>query len=196
MEALIPRPRTIEDDEALELARGCVLEHGPGVSLSVLSRAIGLSPPGLIKRFGSRDKLVFRALLPREPPRWRMTLDADPGPDPHRVLTDVLEELCANFEDVGPALAALRMGPVDPTTVFPPDAPGPSLLVRAQLVRWLARAGVTQDAEVLADAAIGAAEARGFLSWVGPQWVDPRSHRAWADALARVILQSASGPRG
>jgi len=164
------------------------VEHGPGVTLAVLSRAVGLSPPALLKRFGSKERLLFRALLPRRPPRWAHTLAQPPGPDPKAELARVLVELCEGFEQVGPAFAALRMSAVDVSEVFPRDQPGPSVLVRRQLTDWLERAGATGDVGCRADAAVGAAEARGFLRWVSPQLVDPSTDAAWAEALAALCL--------
>ena len=115
-------------------------------------------------------------------------LAAEPGIEPERVLSEVLLELCESFVEVGPALAALRMSTVQVESVFPIDQPGPSVRVRDQLADWLRRAGVTGDVDALADAAVGAAEARGFLSWVGSQLVNDEPHLAWADRLARTVL--------
>jgi len=188
LERVIARPRTITDERALSLARACIVEHGPGVSLAKLSKAVGLSPPALLKRFGSKERLLFRALLPSGPPAWWQTLAAEPGPDARAVLVDVLTELCDTFVDVGPALAALRMSTVDVDTVFPPDALAPPVRVRRMLATWLSRAGATGDTEALADAMVGAAEARGYLTWVGPQLVEGRSTREWAERMAALGL--------
>jgi len=182
------RPRTIADAEILELARSCIVENGPGVSLSTIAKAVGLSAPALVKRFGSKERLLFRALLPTRPPRWTQALATSPGDDAQRVLAGVLEDLCAEFSEVGPALAALRMSSVDTSEVFPSAAPGPPVLARRQLATWLAQAGVPHAVAPLADAAVGAAEARGLLSWVGPQMVDSRSTAQWAADLSAVLL--------
>jgi AcrR family transcriptional regulator len=182
------RPRSISDVDALALARACIVEHGPGVSLAVLAKAVGLTPPALIRRFGSKERLLFRALLPSTPPRWRDTLLAPPGDEPVGVLTSVLVELCQDFQQVGPALAALRMSPVEVDHVFPPDQAGPAVLVRRAMARWLGEAGCGEPSEILADAVVGAAEARGYLAWIGPQMVDSRSDEDWAHRLATTVL--------
>lgn len=111
MEAWIARPRTVTDADAL--ARAAIVEHGPGVSLATLASASGLSPPALVKRFGFKDEFVFQALLPSTPPRWWAVLAEPPGADAQTVLADVLLELCTSFQEVGPALAALRMSTID-----------------------------------------------------------------------------------
>ena len=103
------------------------------------------------------------------------------------VLTDVLIELCEGFRSVGPAFAALRMSRLDVSEVFPVDTPGPPVVARDLLAAWLRRAGVEAGAEVLADAGVGAAEARGFLLWVGPQMVRG-TDASWASDLAWHLL--------
>lgn len=188
------RPRTVSDAEALSATRACVVEQGPGVSLAVIAARVGLSAPALIKRFGSKEQLLFRALLPPEPPPWRRALARPPGDDPHAELADILAELARGFEAVGPALAALRMSGLDVGAVFPIDRPGPPVLVRALLARWLEGAGERGDCEALADAAVGAAEARGFLAWVGPQMIDDRPIERWAADLVAAVLAHPDEP--
>lgn len=106
----------------------------------------------------------------------------------------MLLELCTTFEEVGPALAALRMSPIAVSRVFPPESESPPLRVRRELARWLDRAGARGDVAVLADTLVGAAEARGFLSWVGSHLVDERSHPQWARDLARETLPAGPLP--
>ena len=186
----------MSDEDALDRARRCIVEHGPGVSLSVLSAAVGLSPPALVKRFGPKEQLVFRALLPAGPPAWLDTLARPPGPDPLGELVGALLELCQEFRAVGPALAALRMSPVAVERVFAEGQPGPAALARRRMARWLAAAGCAHDEDVLADALVGAAEARGFLTWVGPQLLAAGPDEAWARGLAALALRGAgaTGP--
>jgi AcrR family transcriptional regulator len=164
-----------------------LLEHGPDASLATLSRAVGLSPPALLKRFGSKQRLVFRALLPTGPPAWVSLLASPPGEQPAASLVALLCSLAAEFADVGPALAALRMSPTDVDEVFPPGASSPPLRLRARLGDWLGDAGVAH-APVRADALVGAAEARGFLRWVSPALVDDRDDTVWAAELVHAVL--------
>lgn len=184
------RPRTVSDRDALDRARACIVEHGPGVTLSVLSRAIGLSPPALIKRFASKEQLVFRALLPDGPPVWTAALA---GPLDEKTLASALRQMCAEFRQVGPALAALRMSPMAVSERFPPGGVGPAAAARRQMAAWLATSG-HRDCDVKADLLVGAAEARGFLTWVGPQMLETPgstdSDEAWSEQLAAFALQA------
>ncbi len=183
--------RTITDAQILAHARRCFVDRGPAVSLAVIGKAVGLTPAGLIKRFGSKERLLFAAMLPPQPPGWLGTLSCAPPADVAAALVRVLGQLAREFEAVGPALAVLRMSEVSVGEVFAKGQPGPSLVARRLLARWLAQAGVKGDPAALADAAIGAAEARGFLTWIGPQMVADTSEHDWATALARVVLDGA-----
>ena len=45
------RPRQFSDDELLQTARRCFLEHGPGVSTGLIAEELGVSQAALFKRF-------------------------------------------------------------------------------------------------------------------------------------------------
>ena len=188
------RPQTVTDTEILEVTRALLAEQGPGVSLATIGRALGVSAPALIKRFGSKEELVFRALLPPGPPVWREALERAPGADPRAELISLLGAREAEFFQVAPALAALRMSRIPVERVFPEGRPSPPVLARSLLADWLRRAGVAEPCEVRADALVGAVEARGFLRWVGPHMVGPEPVELWAAALVAVVL--GGGPGG
>jgi len=183
------RPRRVSDVQILEVARRCALEHGPGVSLARIAREVGLSAPAIVQRFGSKDALVFRSLLPDGPPAPTRLLTLPPPADVDvpAVLVELLTELCAEFRQVGPALAAVRMAPVALDGIFPPDAPGPPVRARERLAAWLDAVHDDLPSLALADMLLGAAEARGFFAWVGPQMVSPDDDRAWARDLVAAL---------
>lgn len=166
------------------------------MSLAVIAQALGMSAPGLLKRFGSKEALLSQALLPTGPPAWIARLSAPPGPDPLEDVVAILVEICEDFRQVGPALAALRMSPGGIADTFDPGLPGPPRIARDRLAAWLAHLPVEAPA-VTADLLLGAAEARGFLSWVGPQMVSPQATDAWARQVAqRVLPEVARAGRG
>ena len=80
------RPRTITDEQILGTMRASVLEHGPAVSLDFVAEKLGVTGPALLKRFGSRQKLMIEALKPPEVPTWV---------EHHRALDHLLDGGCA-----------------------------------------------------------------------------------------------------
>lgn len=59
----MPRVKTITDEDALERALEFLMEHGPQqFTLARVGRAVGLSAPTLIQRFGSKQILLERVL--------------------------------------------------------------------------------------------------------------------------------------
>lgn len=184
------RPRTFSDRQILDATLSCVTEHGPGVSLSVIGRRLGVSAGTLVKRFGSKEGLVFQALLPRERPDWAARLQSSASGQGRDVLVQVLVEVCESFDRVGPALAALRMTAHGTAAVFPPGAPGPPVRLRAAVAAHLRHHELVPcDADVAADLLLGVVEARGFLGWVGPQMVaEAPDLRSWVTARVDHVL--------
>ena len=73
------RPRQVSDEEILDIASACFLEHGAGVSTQVIAERLGISQAALFKRFNTKEELLLRALLPPERNELMHWLDAGPG---------------------------------------------------------------------------------------------------------------------
>ena len=83
------RPRTVTDDKILGTARACFLSHGPAISTARIAEAVGLSQAALFKRFGSKQELMLRALMPPSEPAW---LDhVRNGPDSRNIDVQLVE---------------------------------------------------------------------------------------------------------
>jgi len=103
------RPRQFTDRELLDAARDVFLEHGPGVSTTLIAEAAGVSQATLFKRFGTKKALMVRALLPnQEGPHFQVLL----APPDHRPIPEQLEEkglhILAFFNHMQPCIAMLR----------------------------------------------------------------------------------------
>ncbi|HEY9182138.1 MAG TPA: helix-turn-helix domain-containing protein, partial [Gammaproteobacteria bacterium] len=72
------RPRQVSDEAILEAARACLLRDGPGVAIARIAEEVGISAPAVLKRFGTKEQLVTRALLSEAPPN--LSSGPDPGP--------------------------------------------------------------------------------------------------------------------
>ena len=167
------RPRTVSDDALLDAARAGLRDEGPSVTLASIGRRAGLSAAAVLRRFGSKDELLFAALRPPGEPTFLHSLSDGPGAgDGPDQLAGILADLCRSFEVSAPSLAALRTSGLDATKLFPPSRPGPAQQTRSEVRRWLsalvARGQLSvEDPETAAELLVGACEARGFLGWVG-----------------------------
>lgn len=199
------RPRLITDEQILTTMRACVLERGAAVSLDVVAERLGVTGPALLKRFGNRQELMLRALLPPESPAWMAEFER--GPD-ERPLAAQLEEhfgrLWTFFEDVVPCMSALRESGVPHEKLFECKRNSPVNSIRV-VSKWLekARGKGLVDAEApetVATAMLGAVQIRAFTAHVSKVTYSTRSNREYLDDLVqlftRALAPSASKRRG
>ena len=96
------RPRQISDEEILEGACACFLEHGPGVSTQVIADRLGISQPALFKRFNTKEELMISALLPPMNLPALQWLKKPPAiGDFHSQLEELTHVLWASFSSLG-----------------------------------------------------------------------------------------------
>ncbi|CAN1499361.1 DNA-binding HTH domain, TetR-type [Paracoccaceae bacterium] len=114
----MPRTRTIPDDRIFAAILRLLSQGGDkAVSFGTVSAAVGLAPPTLVQRFGSRDGMVRAARLAA----WD-ALDA---------RTSVA---IATGADKGPLALFKSIGPVDPSLLLL-DMRDPDLAQRAAVWR-------------------------------------------------------------
>ena len=172
------RPRRVSDEEFLEAARTCLLEHGAAVSLDAIARCVGVSGPAVLKRFGTKEQLVTRALLSDAPP----DLSGGPEPGPLRPqLVAILVRTAKLVANAAPRLATLRAGGVTGAQIA--ENPHPRA-ARQNLLKWLTKAEkshglVHPDLEIAVDLLVALVEARAFMAWVEPKWSRPLRGWAW-----------------
>jgi AcrR family transcriptional regulator len=108
------RPRQFTDRELLETARLLFLEHGPGLSTTVIAKAAGVSQATLFKRFGTKKALMIRALIPDQDGRqWQALMRM---PDERPLFDQLVEKgliLMAFFQELLPCVAMLRASGAD-----------------------------------------------------------------------------------
>ena len=162
------RPKTISDEEILEVVRSCVLNEGPAVSTQIIANQVGVSQATLFKRFGNKVHLITRALLLGvEAPNLIRGLEAEVDCDkPKEQLLKMAINLHAFFEKMVPCWSALRSAGIEPPDNLPKDAPP----VRGRLalenwVRTLQEAGIItaqEHPESISISLIGALQTRSF----------------------------------
>lgn len=135
------RPRRLTDDALLAIARATFLEHGPSASLQRIAEQAGISQPGLLKRFGSKEAFLVRALAPPDELPWVERLFA--GPDDRPVdaqLREIAVGALLFLRAAIPAVMTLRAAGHDLSRALGQADAGP-LRVRAALVAFFAAAG-------------------------------------------------------
>ncbi|MCK6507116.1 TetR/AcrR family transcriptional regulator [Myxococcota bacterium] len=166
------RPRKHTDQELLDAAREVFLAHGPAASTTLVADAVGLSQAALFKRFGTKEQLMVRALMP--PPRigWVEALEAGPGPGP---LPDQLVEIAVEatrfFDRMMPCLMTLKAAGLNLAQMVRSLPTPPPILARRAATAWFLRAmdqGRMRraDADALAYTFIGSVQSRSAMSHI------------------------------
>lgn len=186
------RPRQFSDAEALEIARGCFLEHGPRVSTSVIADELGVSQAALFKRFKTKQALMIRALAPHGRPAWIDVVEA--GPDDRPVpeqLRGVVEGINAFLEQMLPCFTVLRSAGIAPESIIQEFEVPPPILAHRTMTAWLGRLHAIGRAHVprpqsTAMAFLGAIHARHMLHHVLGEHT-PQTEPGFLDNLVDVF---------
>jgi len=137
----LARPRTISDDQILQTALECFLEHGPSVSTDVIAEKLGVSPQALFKRFNNKHDLMLAAVAPCGDAPWIPSVEAGPDDRPFSdQLSEILHELAEFFVDISRRMSVLRWSNLDPREMMEKHAEPPPLVDLRVLSGWLERA--------------------------------------------------------
>ncbi|HMI88403.1 MAG TPA: helix-turn-helix domain-containing protein [Polyangiaceae bacterium] len=163
------RPRQVTSEAILEAARVCAVERGPNVSLEVIAERLGVTPPALLKRFGSREAMMIAALRSTEEPAWVKGLAAGPDDSPlAKQLEGLFSRILEFFSSEAARMSTLCESRLPISRIFDAERPPPPVQHAWALARWLddARArGLVrgEDFEMAALGMMGALHARAFL---------------------------------
>lgn len=195
------RPRQVSDEQILTAARIAFLELGPTAPTSVIADKLGVSQAALFKRFGSKDKLLLRALVPQEDPPWVALCELGPDDRPlDEQLMEIGLEVAAFFAQFVPCMAVLRAAGVQPQLAelmgqeTPPPVRGTDAL--ACFVRRAQRAGRLRedlDAIVFVSAFLGGLLHRSFLEFIGAGQLQMPSPEEHVKAVVPLLLRGAEG---
>lgn len=192
------RPRKHSDEEILGAAREVFLKHGPAASTNLIAEAVGLSQPALFKRFGTKEQLLIRALMPGPNIAWVQALEAGPDERPiHEQLEQVLLLAMDFFDGAMPCLMTLKAADIDFPELMRAMPEPPPLRARRTARDWFQRAmdqGRIRptNADAAALTLIGSIQARAAMSHIfgeaRPTADERLSHvRAVADLLWRGL---------
>lgn len=135
------RPRRFRDEDLLAVARACLIEHGPGVSTTLIAEQASVSQATLFKRFGTKKDLMVAALAPRPDPTLVALLAAGPTAEPMPVqLERLATTLISLFDQMLPCVMTLWAAGLSPREVVPSDNESPLLVTRGLVLQFFARA--------------------------------------------------------
>jgi AcrR family transcriptional regulator len=163
------RPRQVTSEAILDATRACAVERGPNVSLEVIAERLGVTPPALLKRFGSREAMMIAALKTAEAPPWVESLGAGPGEAPlEQQLAALFTRILEFFSSEAANMSALCESRIPLSRIFDAERPPPPVQHTWALAGWLDKARARglverEDFEMVAIGMLGALHARAFL---------------------------------
>lgn len=189
------RPRSISDDAIRAAAREVFVAHGPGAPVSLVAKQLGVTHAALFSRLGTKDELMVASLGPGQPAAVEVLGRPPPTSRVQARLREVLLDLMSFLSHVAPNLVMLRAaGHVAGALPDTPRTP-PPVALRHLLARWLeaaAEAGsiAALDGPVIAEALLGAIEARCFNAYLGGPEFAPGTDAAFVRKLVAGLVPS------
>lgn len=163
----------------------------------LVADALGLSPPALLKRFGTKEALMVRALAPPADLPWveRLFRGPDDRPLPEQLL-EIAKGAMALFGDSTGAMLTLRASGIDLQALLEHDHPTSPVRVRAALVAFFAEARAAGrlrpcEPDRLATAFIGALQARALESHLFGVPLEAAEQQAHAAAIVDLLWRGA-----
>jgi AcrR family transcriptional regulator len=165
----MPRPKQFTDEQILQTARRCFLEHGARVSTARIAAEIGLSQAALFKRFQTKENLMISALQIEEEPEWLARVKRGPTPGPIDVqLRAIASEATLFFRALVPRMMVLQSAGIAPEDLLDRFEIPPALRALRYLTTFM-RTACEEDRARCTDPAafamqfLGGLQGRAFL---------------------------------
>jgi len=190
------RPRQVTSEAILDAARACAVERGPNVSLEVIAERLGVTPPALLKRFGSRETMMIAALRTAEAPAWVQGLSAGPDDEPlEDQLVVLFSRILEFFSSEAARMSALCESRFPINRIFDGERPPPPVQHTWALADWLDKASAQrlvrrEDFEMVALGMLGALHARAFLKHFFRRSFWRGSRRDYVAGLANLYARA------
>ena len=198
------RPRQVLDEEILEAARACFIEHGSSVSTETIASRLGVSGPALLKRFGSKRELLKAAFAVGSAPPWLPLVEE--GPDNRDFLVQLREvalSIDSFFRRMVPAFSVLREAGITPQEFRGNSEDSPAARAQDAMTDWFRRAqqqGLLRsgDPSVMAGLFLSGVQYRYFLAHITQQQVPTEEEDPWLDRLLDILWKGVApaSPRG
>jgi len=193
------RPKQVSDEQISSAARHVFRQAGVNAPVSLVAKALGVTPAALFHRTGSREQLFIMAMLPTSPDQFKLLRVMSEGPvDATPVaaqLEDILTRLSAHLAIVSPGVFMLfAAGMFKHHEHRSANLP---LRTRRHLAAWLQRSRRRgswrfRSATVVAEALVGALEARHLYGYLDNRHFSLAGERRFVRALIAELLQEPS----
>lgn len=146
------RPKQIDDQKLLDIARDIFRRRGPGATAREISVAAGISEAAIFKRFPTKSALYLAAMLPK---------DVDPDAiiaseiaDTREALIETSRRLLGYFREVIPVSLQIAAQPeagfADIAAHFAPERTKAIASALVEFLRQRARTGAIAPPDILA----------------------------------------------
>ncbi len=135
------RPQTVSDTQILNTALECFLQHGPEVSTETIARQLNVSPQALLKRFGTKQKLMMSALKQVMLSSSVPELLAEPDDRPvEQQLTELMHQVSVFYIEMARRMSVVRWKAEDFQELMKQYDEPPPLQNMKLVAAWLERA--------------------------------------------------------
>lgn len=188
----MPRPKTIQTEKIVDVARKLFLEQGFGVSTALIAKAAGISEGSIFKRFPTKE-LLFREAM-GIPSYKAERLEARMGAgDPKENLVELCHETIAFFRKLLPRVTMLLAHPsFNPADCIRENKHAqPLVVLRSVRDHFAAEMKLGRiracDPEVVARMIIGSLHHLVFFEMLGVQEVMPMPTEHYVQGLVDVV---------
>ncbi len=200
------RPRQVLDEEILEVARACFIEHGASVSTEAIAARLGVSGPALLKRFGSKRELLKAAFSVGTTPPWaqQWLQKVEAGPDEREIPVQILELSLAIdgfFRKMVPAFAVLREAGLTPEELRGSGKDSPPVRSHKMMAGWFRRAQEqgrlrAGDCDVMASLFLSGLQHRYFLAHVSGLHIPTEEEDPWLERMVNIFWHGVAPESG
>lgn len=181
------RPARVTHSQILEAARLTFLELGPSAPLSAIAARLGVTAPALSHRVGSKEALFSQALESPLPSFLEALRRGPPKTNPREQLEALLLQINAFLRSALPNIVVMRHSRPRPKRSGVP----PTVALRSALRDWLVAMPTRVAPGAMAEAVLGAMEARVFNRYLGGSAFAPGDDGVFLTTLLDAFFEHA-----
>ncbi len=182
---VMARPARVTQPQILEAARLTFLALGASAPLSAIAARLGVTAPALSHRAGSKGALLRQALESPLPSFLEALRRGPTQPKPRAQLEGLLLQINAFLMSALPNIVVLRHSRPRPRRAGLP----PTVALRSALRDWLSVMPTRVAPGAMAEAVLGAMEARVFNRYLGGKAFAPGDDAAFLTTLLDAFFK-------